>query len=95
MNSDSQNITLQLDAHRVPLTVPRDKEGIYRQAAQLLNQRFKFYQQRMPKASAEQLWMYVSLESAVNLSLDVRSKDLKPVEDKVRELNQLIEQQLI
>ena len=53
MNSDSQNITLQLDAHRVPLTVPRDKEGVYRQAAQLLNQRFKFYQQRMPKASAE------------------------------------------
>lgn len=94
MADDVQHITLQLDAHRIALNVKREQEAAYREAGQLLNKRYEFYRQRMPKASTEQLWMYVALESAVNLRMDTRSKDLKPIEDKVKELNQLIQQQL-
>ena len=87
-----QHITLQLDAHRVPLEVDRDKESIYRDAALTLNRRFMTYQRLMPQASAEQLWMYVALESAVNLHSDARDKALQPIDKHIQQLNAQIEE---
>lgn len=73
------------------LDVPREAEPLYRNAAVTLNERFRYYQQRMLKASAEQLWLYVALELAVNLHADAREKSLKPIHEKIEVLNQLIE----
>ena len=42
----------------------------------------------------EQLWIYVALALAVNLQSDARDKNIGPIIDKVRELNQLIEETL-
>ena len=40
--------------------------------------------------SAEQIWVYVALEMAVNLQADAHAHRLQPVEEKIQELNQLI-----
>lgn len=90
--TDVQHITLQLDAFRVPLDVPREKEEVYRQAATMLNARYKVYQRSMPKASVEQLWMYVALEMAVNLHSDARQKAIEPIVEKINELTKHIQQ---
>lgn len=90
--SDKQHISLVLDAHHVPLDVDRDREPLYRDAAKLLNHRYQFYQRRMPQASAEQLWVYVALEMGVNLQSDARDKNLEPIQKKIAELNNEIEQ---
>lgn len=90
MISDKQHINLHLDAHTVGLDVPRDREANYRNAAELLNQRYQYYLKLRPNASAEQLWMYTALEVAVALQSDVREKSLLPVEKELRELNELI-----
>ena len=90
MSSDKQHINLHLDAHTVGLDVPRDQEANYRNAAELLNDRYKYYLKLRPNASAEQLWMYTALEVAVALQSDVRKKSLVPVEKELTELNQLI-----
>lgn len=92
--SDKQHITLVLDAHRVPLDIERDSEPIYREAGAMLNRRYQFYQRRMPQASAEQLWVYVALESAVNLQSDARQKNLEPILKKIEDLNLAIEEKL-
>lgn len=92
--ADKQNISLQLDAHRVALSIDPAQEPFYREGARLLNTRYAYYKRVLPQASAEQLWMYVALEVAVSLHSDARDKDLQPVEDKVRALNSLIEQAL-
>lgn len=92
--ADLQHITIQLDANRIPLEVPRDKESFYRDAATMLNARYKVYQRSMPKASVEQLWMYVALETAVNLHADARQKAIQPITDKINKINQLIQQTL-
>ena len=92
--TDKQHIALQLDAHSVQMEVDRPLEPVYRQAAVLLNERFQMYRRRMPKASAEQLWMYVALEMGASLKNDARKKSIEPVEKKINELNLLISDKL-
>lgn len=90
MSSDKQHINLHLDAHSVGLDVPREQEANFRKAAELLNQRYRYYLKIRPNASAEQLWMYTALEVAVALQSDVREKSLEPIEKELKELNQQI-----
>ncbi len=90
MIEDIQRITLQLDAHRVPLNINRQDEPVYRKAAEMLNERFRHFRKKMPQASVEELWMYVALAVGVNLQTDARTKSVAPVMDKVNELNRLI-----
>lgn len=87
---DKQHINLHLDAHTVGLDVPREQEPNYRKAAELLNRRYQYYLKLLPKASAEQLWMYTALEVAVALQSDAREKSLIPVEAALKELNKQI-----
>ncbi|MBQ6748978.1 MAG: cell division protein ZapA [Paludibacteraceae bacterium] len=87
MIPDKQHINLHLDAHTVGLDVPREQEADFRKAAELLNNRYKYYLRLRPNASAEQLWMYTALEVAVALESDAREKSLEPVEEEVKKLN--------
>ena len=90
MNNRKQHITLQLDAHHISLNVLADKEALYRNAAEQINERYRYYRRLLPNQSAEQIWVYVALEMAVNLQADAHAHRLQPVEEKVQELNQLI-----
>ena len=90
MTTDQQQINLRLDAHHVGLDVPREAEPNYRAAAELLNKRYQYYLRLLPKASAEQLWMYTALEVAVALQSDVREKSLEPIEAEIQQLNKQI-----
>ena len=87
----SQHIVLKFDTHNVALNVPADKESIYREAAELLNERYHVYQRRNPSKTVGELWLYVALEAAVNLKNDEREKSLKSVNEKIQAINQLIE----
>ena len=90
MTPEKQHINLRLDAHHVGLDVPREAEPNYRAAAELLNTRYQYYLRLLPKASAEQLWMYTALEVAVALQSDVREKSLEPIEAEIQQLNKQI-----
>lgn len=94
MTQRKQHITLQLDAHHISLNVLPDKEHLYRKAAEIINERYKHYQKLAPNRSAEQLWVYVALDMAVNLSADAHANRLQPIDDKLQELNNLILQHI-
>ena len=85
-----QHITLQLDAHHISLNVLADKEVLYRNAAEQINERYRHYRKMLPNQSAEQIWVYVALEMAVNLQADAHAHRLQPIDEKIQELNQLI-----
>ena len=85
-----QHITLQLDSHHVSLNVQADKEVLYRNAAEQMNERYRHYRKLLPNQSAEQIWVYVALEMSVNLQADAPAHRLQPIEEKIQELNQLI-----
>lgn len=93
-SENKQHISLQLDAHKLSLNVDATKEGIYREAAKLLNSRYEFYLHRMPQASSELLWVYVALETAIALRSDARDKALEPIAQRLQALNQLLEEQI-
>ncbi len=84
---DKQAIILVIDCYRIPLTVRREEEPIYRKAAQMLNEVYQKYAKRMPNKSPQELWILVALEIAVTLHKDARSKDLQPVMNKIEEIN--------
>lgn len=89
-----QHITLQLDAHHISLNVPADKEHLYRKAAEMINERYRYYQRIAPTRSAEQIWVYVALDMAVNLCADAYANRLQPIDEKIQELNKLILQNI-
>ena len=90
MEPRKQHITLQLDAHHISLNVVADKEVLYRNAAEQINERYRHYRKMLPTHSAEQIWVFVALEMAVNLQADAHAHRLQPREEKIQELNQLI-----
>lgn len=94
MDSEKQYITLHIGAHRVGLNVPREEEQYYREATKLLNERSQYYLQHYPEASAEMVWMYVALEMATGWQRDTLGKRMQPVEKKLKEMNERIEQVL-
>ena len=47
-----------------------------------------------PNKSAEQLWVYVALDMAVNLQADAHAHRLQPVDEKIQELNKIILQHI-
>ncbi|MBR2935808.1 MAG: cell division protein ZapA [Paludibacteraceae bacterium] len=94
MEPRKQHITLQLDAHHISLNVQADKEHLYRKAAEKINERYRYYQKLAPNRSAEQIWVYVALDMAVNLQADAHANRLQPIDEKIQELNKLILQHI-
>lgn len=90
--ADLQNINLEVDCHRFRLKVERSQEPVYRRAADTLNNTYKRYATRFPQKPVEELWVLVALEVAVSLHSDIREKDLKPVMEKLAELNEKIKE---
>ena len=89
-----QHITLQLDSHHISINVLAHQEHLYRNAAKILNEKYRHYQKKMQTSSAEQLWVYVALDMAVNLCAETHAQRLQPVDEKLQELNKIILQQL-
>ena len=89
-----QHITLQLDSHHISINVLAHQEHMYRDAAKILNEKYRHYQKKMQTSSAEQLWVYVALDMAVNLCAETHAQRLQPVDEKLQELNKIILQQL-
>ena len=89
-----QHITLQLDSHHISINVLAHQEHLYRDAAKILNEKYRHYQKKMQTSSAEQLWVYVALDMAVNLCAETHAQRLQPIDEKIQELNKIILQQL-
>ena len=84
------NITLQLGDHTMRFPVAWNEEKYYRQAAAHLNQRFQYYSSGMKNKSAEQIWVYVALEAAVNLQRENAKYNIEPVMQRIDSINQTI-----
>jgi cell division protein ZapA (FtsZ GTPase activity inhibitor) len=94
MTQRMQHITLRLYAHHLSINVPADEEHLYRKAAELLNEKYLFYKDKMKNKSAELLWVYVALDIAVTNCEQDYSTRLEPIDQKIKELNNTILQQL-
>ena len=94
MEQRKQHITLRLDAHNISINVPANQEHLYRKAANIINEKYRTYQKKMQTSSAEQLWVYVALDVAVNFCTDAYANRITPIDEKIQEINNKILQQL-
>jgi cell division protein ZapA len=80
-------INVQIEGFRMPLNIPRKDEEVYRTAEKtvvnLIQQFQKLYNQR----SYEEILKMVAFQLAVSISKNDLSKDLSPLEDKIKELD--------
>ncbi len=84
------NITLQIGDHTMRFPVAWNEEKYYRDAAAHLNQRFQYYSSGMKNKSAEQIWVYVALEAAVNLQREGARYDIEPIKQAINTINKTI-----
>lgn len=84
------NITLQIGDHTMRFPVAWNEEKYYREAAEHLNKRFQYYSSGMKNKSAEQIWVYVALEAAVNLHRENARYDIEPVMSRIDTINKTI-----
>ncbi len=89
-NPSTLNITLQIGEHTMRFPVAWNEEKYYRDAAAHLNNRFKYYSSGMKNKSAEQIWVYVALEAAVNLLRENAKYDIEPMLQRIENINQSI-----
>ena len=84
------NIKLQLGDHPMRFVVPWNEEVYYRNAAEFLNKRFQNYSNKNRGKSAEQIWVYVALEAAMNLERQAARYDMEPVMERINNMNKSI-----
>jgi len=89
-NPSTLNITLQIGEHTMRFPVAWNEEKYFREAAAHLNNRFQYYSSGMKNKSAEQIWVYVALEAAVNLLRENAKYDIEPMLQRIENINQSI-----
>lgn len=89
-DKQKQRITLKIDCHSIVLTVNREDEPFYRLAADKVNAVYRKTVQRYPNQPVEMLWLYVALEIAVELQVNMGDKSLQALLEKIGELNEKV-----
>jgi len=92
--SGTLKITLQIGDHTMQFPVAWNEEKFYRDAAAHLNKRFQYYSSHMKNKSAEQIWVYVALEAAINLQRENARYDIEPVMGRIDAINKIITEAL-
>lgn len=91
IDKDKMKIQLLLDNERYPMTIRREDEQLYRDAAKQVDNKLNKYRSRFPDFSYEKHWAMAALELAFeNVSMKDRN-DTSPYREKLRELTEEME----
>ena len=97
MNKDEEifKIHIQIGGFRIPLTVARKDEEIYRKAEKLVVRFLDEYQKLYSQRATEEILILVAFRLAVALSKQEVDQDLVPLADKIKSLNEELKQLLV
>ena len=91
---DVMKIHLLIDNERYPLTIRREDELLYRNAAKQIDNKLNKYRSRFPDFSPTRHWAMAALELAFeNISMKDKN-NTEPYQEKLKELTKEIEQYL-
>lgn len=77
-----------------PLSVPRDKEKLYRDAADYINKRLSQYRTKVPNQTEERYSTVVMLDLAVQIFMMQEQNDTQPFVDALTQLTVEVEEAL-
>ena len=88
---DKMKIHLLIDKERYPLTIRREEEQLYRDAAKQIDNKLNKYRRAYPEFSTVKHWAMAALELAFeNMSMKDRN-DTQPYVDKLKQLEEDID----
>lgn len=90
-NEDRQKINLLVDNERYPLIVERDKEPLYREAADSINYKLNRYREMYPGLEPHRHWAMVALELAYEYQDQRYRDDTRPYREKLDEIESLLD----
>ncbi len=88
----SINLYIGSQLHRI--TVPRDREKIFREAAEYVNTKFNNYRKTFPNQATERYSAVVLLDLAVQVLQNKEQQNTQPFLDSMAQLTQEIEETL-
>lgn len=92
--SDKLQIRLLINNQPYMYTVPREKEELFRKAADLINNKFNVYRTAQPNHSAERYSTTVLVDIAVQLLQLQKDKNVDPLVTAMEKLNDEVEEVL-
>ena len=95
MDEKMMKINLLIDSQRYPLNIRREDEGLYREAARLIDRTLNKYRGWKPELDATNHWAMAALELAFQIVSREDRNDTKPYLDKLTELTKELEDYII
>lgn len=80
-------IHIQIDGVRLPLTVKRNEEEIYRKAEKIVVKFINDYQKIYSQKSYTEILTYVAFRLAVALTKQNSSEDVAPLAERIQKLD--------
>ena len=92
---DTLRIHLLIDNVRYPLTIRREDEQLYRDAAKQIDNKLNKYRSKFPDFEASSYWAMTALEIAFENMLLKDRNDTAPYQESMKDLLKEIEDHLV
>ena len=87
MKDDKFTINVQIGGFRLPLSIPRNDEELYRKAEKMVVQILEQYQKQYSQRPTEEILIMVAFQIAVIVSKQELSEDTVPLAEKIQSLD--------
>lgn len=96
MNKDEKNLKIHINigGFRVPMSIARQDEEIYRNAEKLVLRFMEEYQKIYKERATEEILILVAFRLAVAISKQKLGQDLNPLVEKIKELDKELSEML-
>ena len=94
MDDELFTINVNLAGHRFPLTIKRQEEQIYRDAAKNLKQKIDSYRERYAQLPYESVLVMSAFHFAIEVEAVKHKEDVGPVVEKMELLNNELDKYL-
>lgn len=91
MKDDKFTINVQIGGFRLPLSIPRKDEELYRKAEKMVVQFLLEYQNQYRQRPTEEILTLVAFRIAVIVSKQELSEDTVPLAEKIQSLDHELE----
>ncbi len=93
-HTDKLQITLSIAGRRLHLTIDRDEEFVFREAARKLSNRIDYLYKAYPKADYASILTVAALEKAIDCEKGIGNHESMPLRSKINEWSALIDRVL-
>ena len=94
MKDDKFTINVQISGLRMPLTILRKDEELYRKAEKMVNTYLIKFQKAYNQRPTEEILILVAFQIAVIVSKQELNEDRVPLAEKIKELDEELKQLL-